>query len=143
MGLSEAFGVEYYRRFEMKKKITTGIFILALAIGYSAWPPIEKAMSQPPEDPNMVATVSHVSLTARAMSERVVITIDGVVVRTATVSETYTPSTGLSVEIGDALVRKMQIIIDEEKLVYEQSQRPVYINAPAWIESQLNTEMIL
>ena len=83
------------------------------------------------------------SLSATTATESFTLSLYGEVIYSGSVSESYTLSDGLTVEVRNALRDKIQVIQRIQEEVEKLKVTPGYINAPAVIASQLDLRVEL
>lgn len=87
---------------------------------------------------DLTKTVTHGPLTATTASMHLELKDNGVIVISQNFSESYTQSRGLTSEVENSIVKKMQAAIDAYRILEAEKVRAGYINAPGRIEGNLD-----
>ena len=115
------------------------VIIAALLMLAGAWKfgliPIQPAQSAPGD---LTATVTSGPLTARNASLHLELRDDGITVISRNFYESYTQSVGLTVEVRDSILKKMQEAVDNYRILEAIKAMSGYSNAPGIVESQLD-----
>ena len=121
-----------------KNRIIKAFLVVAIVLA-GAWYigviPLEQAQAQ---QGVLTVTVTSGPLTARNASLHLELKDNGVVVISRNFSESYTQSVGLTVEVRNSILKKMQEAIDAYRRLEAIKKKAGYSTAPGMVEGQLN-----